>query len=432
MDEKIEIDSASFVLGLNKDRVEIPFRKDRQFLESLKAYVDLMAFGVKMIEAGVLDSKTQMPSFELDPKDTLTGVKRRFTAMTKAAITANDSFQNPSITYIKYKREPNHVTVSGNVNDFANMGRYKIEALVKGYSKIGERYIRLDASDKEFFFRNLSEAYANQTYYYGSAGTNEQTAAAVKNIFNNYEVFLVKLYDSPNLRQGINHQLALDLNTAINPYIFNGYRSQTKLKTCVHTKEDAKGLLKFVDYDSPDTNYVFPKIREKIWDEHLLDKYVIPDLVKTRGPGIVDSKILEKIKNILPRMLHFSAPPTRPAFNHYDTNTIVSLLSNFTQSGRRYYPGEVINQTPYSDTSIYLGASKLNNTILPGLIGTYGYLLAYKHPDPKPWVDITRTDFQMTIDFILNEATMRNPSDFVAAHNAINNKLKELTDGNRF
>lgn len=431
MEDKIEISLTS----KNKDSEEVTFqRKSSDFLESFRMYVNFLKFGSQLANLGLLEPTTRLPSFEGTTKETLRNIRSRFTAYTKAAIRKHEVFGNPNVLINKYERTASYSQNPDFTMDLSSLGRYKLDILIKAKIDIGSDFIRLDKREREYVIENFANGWIN---YNGQHKTHDRVRIfnIIKKALMMYEVFLIditSLYN--NSTRSYNYpEIAKtqqkELNDSLNPFLSN-IRSSCKLLSCVVLNSTKKGKFRFIDSGSKACHLGFTTIDGLPFEQYIFNKYLRPQYKEQQYAD----KDFDRVKSIGTSVVKDS----QVTLSHADYHLMSALLSNmeFVDYGGYYYSPmkstDKIRDKPFSDTCFITGTTNLNQSVI-SLSKNYALMLAFRNsPDTengKPYVDITRHDLHLICDFVLSSACTDDASRFVAAHNVINDKLKELVDG---
>lgn len=411
------------LVAQNRDKVTVSFRKnDRQFIESIKAYTDLSLFLKKMSEQGFIADDTSLPVFHQEPAKTMTSIKYKYTAATKKKISEHPVFSEPKITIHEYKRTQNNVMVGDSPYDYANFGRYKVNFSIKAHLNVGSTYKRLKPEDRKFIIDTLNGLWASNNAYYWSS--TQKTAAQIaalnlarRNILEKYEIFLVNLGTGTNVF--FPQVIRQELNSILQPYNARNMNPSIDIRPSISRDNGSNNYYSNI-YIRGENITTKPQLNGDNIDAFLYRNYI--------AKSGVDSSVISRLNSLNRTVSTFEQAQASTGGLVNNLNAIGNI---WTQN--IHADNIVLDSKPATDSCLLIPLANLSSHLIGNNV--YSLLLAYKNPGlngSKPFVDLTRFDFQGTIDFCLGADTMRNPSRFFEAHKRLQDKLKEYTDANRF
>lgn len=407
--------------GLNRDKQSVTFRKEKAFIESIKAYVELLKFGGGLAEMGLLDARATAPAFEQNPADTISNIKRRFTAITNSAVQKHPAFSNPKLNYLKYQRGSTSRT-----SPF-DAARYKLMVYCEAYSplvfKEETKIVRLDAADREIFFTDAVIGY--YTAMVGRIITANDKAIVERLtaiLRNNYEPIFVIV---PNIT---GYSLE-DVSPASKPMrdvdaFFQAFGVNWANINWWNVSRLGEEIEESTLYKNSIHGHTICSrpMSDSMFELHIARKYL---------KGMLSKKDLDFGASRIGTYGNFHRSP-EITMGYTERSFWDNVFAGFNYSRyNRHNPSSLadIRDTPYGNGNLIVQLTYMTNSYFKTLLGA-NMILARKQTDTdgKKYIDLNRFDHLFYAEPTLPAEVVSNPKRFVEFHTKLNDYLQELTN----
>jgi hypothetical protein len=403
--------------GINRNKDIVTFRKEKAFIETFKCYMELLKFGSKFADMGLLDPGASVPVFSPNTNETLSAIRRRFSALTKQAIFKHPAFSMPEISYHHYDRKSSNHSLTNNINDFVNFGKFTIDVTIDSYIDnplfhTTPQILALEHKNKYFegIAKGLELIFYNLVSKEKKAKLNEMVAEVLS---SNFEVVLLKADRTRN---------SIFNNTN---GMFNGFYTSYCDTQFTHTPRFNLCLPEMISTRSKNGHEVYGVNRFNVDFRNFCDNNnFFYEMTETYFPELSTQEMRDKYY----KKISIDYPTSNAVLDYHSGRFFFDILRNFSFDHTK----ELIALEPIRPTNyIFMDAiyrPEYLQTNPKSLVDTWVVLAQRRKEGDKFHIDLNRFLITGSTDFSLSQTVMQSPVRFIEAHNIFNDVVKGLVD----